>query len=552
MAVGVGGGVSWGSEKGQNGVDYFGNAPNWMYYNNYSPLAQLLMRSMGGGNNQGALADLLLNGKGFGRSRRFDMYDQYPDGVQTQPGNPQPTGNASPKVAAAKKASAQAGGLAGGGQKTQVGGDTSMNLMASGLPSNRPDWAYPDPGGVGDTYNGSSWSGGAGAEGNWGNDSPSQSDSSDNTAGPGWGVRGDTGATGGGGGDAGGDGGGSITQIDYGPGGNPNYNFWDDSPDEGAGLLGAINNYGAYNDIDNRLKNDLGWQAGGDLMDLENQEKGLWDQFGKQNRLESATEDAIGWQRSGDLSDLEQQEKWGWNDVKGPGQYDQLRGDTLTGMVKNPGLSASEKASRLGAQTLPVQQALEAQQRQGDIRQAATGNAAGRWGASNAAALNAAAQNAQAGRDVETAAADYMRKDRAEGLGGLGSLQGQIDARKVQGVTGLSNLAGKQRANQQFGIQAGMGLNEQQRGAQSQAAQGIGNLGQRQRANTQWGLGALSDFNKNKQGQQLQGIGLKKDLYDTTLGQENKDLDRATQIASLVSGGTMGSSGSGGNVGVSV
>lgn len=558
--VGVNVGYGWGSQKGNTGVQYYGDMPNWMYWNDYTPMDQLLLRSMAGGNNQGALADMIMGGQGFGRSRRFGQYSQYPSG------NPPPTtsvpggqtGNQTPPPPAGGPNKAFVGGAAGGEDPSNV---------ASGMPSTIPTMPGFAPGGPGD------WDGGEGYVG------PPIGGTGNNTGGGG-------GATGGTGGPGGGGGGGTRI-TDYGPSGNPNYNMWDQEPDQNAGLLGEILNYGNPNEIDERLLKDLGWQASGDLMDLESQEKGLWDKFGKQNQNEKAVDDTANWFRGGDLSSLEQEAKWGyknygdatdlenevgdaWRGVAGPGEYDPLRGKTLTEMVGSKGYSPTERSAMMGSSLLPIQQALEAQKLEGDARQAATGNAAGRWGASNAMSLAAAGKAADAGRAIETGSAEQARTDRLQGLSGLGGLQGQIDARKVQGASGLQNLSGQQRAaglasiqgqhgiaqdqrqNQLAGMSTLMQSNQQQRDAQATAAQGIGGLGQRQRANTQWGLGALSGQNDAMKNDKLTGIGLRKDLYDTAADQEARDLDRAAQIGSLVRGGTSGGSSSGGNVGVSV
>lgn len=573
--VGVNVGYGWGSQKGNTGVQYYGDMPNWMYWNDYTPMDQLLLRSMAGGNNQGALADMIMGGQGFGRSRRFGQYAQYPSG------NPPPTtsvpggqtGNQAPPPPAGGPNKAFVGGAAGG---------EDPNNMASELPSNEPDWT---------NINDPKYRPGTTHYGSWNND-PDYDLFNPANGGPGGSASGGEGGSGAFGGNSplppgttGGDASNRIT--DYGPAGNPNYNMWDQEPDQNAGLLGEILNYGNPNEIDERLLKDLGWQASGDLMDLESQEKGLWDKFGKQNQNEKAVDDTANWFRGGDLSSLEQEAKWGyknygdatdlenevgdaWRGVAGPGEYDPLRGKTLTEMVGSKGYSPTERSAMMGSSLLPIQQALEAQKLEGDARQAATGNAAGRWGASNAMSLAAAGKAADAGRAIETGSAEQARTDRLQGLSGLGGLQGQIDARKVQGASGLQNLSGQQRAaglasiqgqhgiaqdqrqNQLAGMSTLMQSNQQQRDAQATAAQGIGGLGQRQRANTQWGLGALSGQNDAMKNDKLTGIGLRKDLYDTAADQEARDLDRAAQIGSLVRGGTSGGSSSGGNVGVSV
>lgn len=540
---GVNVGVGGGSQKGSNTIRYRGDNAG---LGAGGPLNTLLFGALSDYLNSGALSDMILGGRGFGQSRRFRQYDPFdptygykkrPHGSGSSSTPPGPDG---------------AGGTPRGTPRGQEGGPHEPWAPRTGEDGPVEPWdgagqepyrgnpdpgkSYTDPGKV-------PVDGGAGANMTMtlppgeGGDAPPDED---------WQLG--PGATP--------NPGGEYDYNDewrgYGTDQNPAWMEWDDAPVEGEGLLGDIGRYGEWNGIEQDLLGDLGWQASGDLMDLENRELGLWERFGNQNQLEKALESDIGWQRSGELSDLEQQEKWGWKDVAGPGQYDELRGKTLTGMVEKPGLSEAEKGAMLSSQVLPIRQALEEQNRAGDARVAASGNAAGRWGASNAASLAAAGQAGQAGRNVQMAAADYMRKDRGEGLQGLGGLQGQIDARKVQGTTGLSNLAGRQRQNQQFGIQAGMGLNEQQRGAQAQAAQGVGNLGQRQRQNTQWGLGAIADLNKQKSDQQLGKIGLQKDLWDSMNQKGQQGADLAARIGSLVAGGQNASGSSSWNAGVSV
>ncbi len=224
----------------------------------------------------------------------------------------------------------------------------------------------------------------------------------------------------------------------------------------------------------------------------------------------------------------------------------------------------------MGTSLLPIQQQLEAQKLEGDARQAATGNAAGRWGASNAMALNAAGLASQAGRDIEMGSAATARQDRAQGLEGLGSLQNQIDARKAQSasglaglsgqqrqagalsLSGLSNLASKQRANQQFGIGAAANANQQQRQNQAMSNEAISGLGQRQRQNQMAGLAGLSGQNAAQKQDQVTGMGLTKDLMDSTDAREQAGTNVAAQLSSLVAGGKNTGSATGGSAGVSV
>lgn len=603
IPVGVNIGGGWSSQNGANTVRYRGDNAG---VGAGGPLNYLMFGGLQDYLNSGALSDMILGGRGFGQSRRFRQYDPF-----------------DPDYGYLKRGGGNGGGGAGSGNTG--GGGPPVHTPTDGDLGDPVDNRDPaDPIGWEDELMRAF----SGAQGEDGFDlqgfiqalsqrGPAQGQASargvqnvpKSAAAPGGGEslieRTDDGTSGNGGRvspadnpghapmgpgaqpDPGRDYGNQDTWIGTGTDHNPEWMQWDDAPVEGEGLLGDIGRYGEWNDIERGLMDALQNHSTGELMDLEEQELGMWNDFGKQNRLERATEDAIGWQRTGELSDLEQQEKWGyknyadptalenevgdaWRGLGGPGQYDELRGETLTGMVKNPGLSASEKSAMLASQTLPIQQALRAQQRAGDARAAATGNAAGRWGASNAMALNAAGQAGQAGRNVQTDAADYLRRDRAEGLQGLGNLQGQVDARKAQGASGLSNLSGqqrqagalslqglsslsdRQRKNQQFGIDAGMNLNAQQRSAQSQAAQGVGGLGQRARANAQWGLSGIADMNKMKSDQGLAKIGLTKDMWDSVNARGDAAADRAARIGGLVAGGQNESGGSSFNAGVSV
>lgn len=536
----VSGGISGGEQTNRNLIEFLGD--KWGLGGMNNPLMATMISSLNDYRNAGALSDMLLGGRGFGQSRRYRQYNPVDPnyGYQRQvipgynapkPGAGGPGGQGGPGDGPPGKPPVDFVANAASGSEMPMSRATAPGMESGATGGGAAPTSAGQP-----PDNTPPREGGAHPVGTVGHGTPG-------AMGPGqWdhgGIEGDKEFW-------------DSLMPQAGPQSNEYWSINDDAPVPGQGLLGDIENYGAWNDIDQRLYDDLGWQAGGDLMDLEGRELGMWERFGGQNQLEKALEGDIGWQRSGELSDLEQQEKWGWKDVAGPGQYDELRGKTLTGMVEKPGLSEAEKGAMLASQTLPIRQALEEQNRAGDARAAASGNAAGRWGASNAASLAAAGQAGQAGRNVQMAAADYMRKDRGEGLQGLGGLQGQIDARKVQGTQGLSSLANRQRQNQQFGIQAGMGLNEQQRGAQAQAAQGVGGLGQRQRQNTQWGLGALADLNKAKSDQSLARIGLTKDMYDTQRQQGNLGLDRLTQLASLARGGYNNTESQSANVGASV
>ena len=555
IPVGFNIGGGWSSQDGANTVRYRGDNAG---VGAGGPLNYLMFGGLQDYLNAGALSDMILGGRGFGQSRRFRQYDPFdPDyGYLKRPGE-------------------------GGGGPGNPGVSNPTDEDVGKPPSNKDpedpkDWEDE----LMRAFSGAQGEDGFDLQGfiqalsQQGRVSPGDN--------PGHAPMGPGAQP-----DPGRDYGNADTWIGKGPTHNDSWMQWDDAPVEGEGLLGDIDRYGEWNDIERGLMESLQKHSSGDLMDLEEQELNRWNDFGKQNRLERATEDAIGWQRTGELSDLEQQEKWGYKNyadptalenevgdayrgLSGPGQYDDLRGKTLSGMVKNPGLSASEKSAMLASQTLPIQQALQAQQRAGDARAAATGNAAGRWGASNAMALNAAGQAGQAGRNVQTAAADYMRRDRAEGLEGLGGLQGQIDARKTQGASGLANLSGqqrqagalslqglsslsdRQRKNQQYGIDAGMNLNAQQRGAQAQAAQGVGGLGQRARENAKWGLSGIADMNKMKSDQGLARIGLTKDMWDSVNARGDAAADRAARIGGLVAGGQNESGGSSFNAGVSV
>lgn len=596
----IGGGFS--KSSGENSVRYRGDNSG---VRGGGPLNYLMYGGLNDYMNSGALSDMILGGRGFGQSRRFRQYDPFnPDyGYLKRPG--------------------EDGGGGSGGPSVSNPTDGDVGKPPSNRdPEDPKDWedelmrAFSGAQGE-DGFDLQGFIQALSQQGRAQGQTPAQGQASaqgvqnvpKSAAAPGGGEslveRVDDG-TGGNGGrvfpgnnpghapmgpgaqpDPGRDYGNADDWIGKGPTTNDSWMQWDDAPVEGEGLLGDIGRYGEWNDIERGLMDALQQSSSGELMDLENQELGMWNDFGKQNRLERATEDAIGWQRTGELSDLEQQEKWGYkgyadptaleNEVgdayrglSGPGQYDDLRGKTLSGMVEKPGLSDAEKGAMLASQTLPIQQALAAQKREGDARAAATGNASGRWGASNAMALNAAGQAGQAGRNVQTAAADYMRRDRAEGLEGLGGLQGQIDARKVQGASGLSNLSGqqrqagalslqglsslsdRQRKNQQYGIDAGMNLNAQQRGAQAQAAQGVGGLGERARAASQWGISGVADLNKMKSDQGLTKIGLTKDMWDSINAKGQAGADMASRIGSLVAGGQDKSGTSSFQAGVSV
>ena len=546
--AGAGGsfGFSGGTNRNDSLVDYFGS----------DVLKKMLQGSADDYMNSGAMSDMLLGGRGFGQSRRYRQYNPVdPDyGYQRQiiPGYNGPGGEGTPEnpgrgvrpdppgkpgvdmVATASGGEMPYSRATAGGDTGRPTGSTPPPAGSTPPPGSAPPTGYQTPDGWVD--NSPPREGGAHPVGTVGHGTPGP-------MGPGqWdhgGIEGDKEFWD------------SLKRME-GPQSNQNWNRHDDAPVEGEGLLGDIDRYGEWSDLDRALADAFGWQSSGELSDLEQQEKWGWDKFGKQNQLERALEDSIGWQRSGALSDLEQQEKSAWGNLAGPGQYDELRGRTLTGMVEKPGLSASEASALRSSRLLPIGEALEAAKLEGDARQAATGNAAGRWGSSNRMRLDAAKQASQAGRETELDLANIMRQDRSEGLGGLGSLQGQIDARKAQGTQGLSNLAGRQRSAQQFGIQSGMGLNEQQRGAQAMANQGISGLGQRQRANQQWGLGGLSDLNKQKSEQELGRIGLTKDMWDSINSRGDAAADRAAKIGSLVAGGNSESGGSGWNAGVSV
>jgi hypothetical protein len=596
IPVGVNLGGGWSSQNGANTVRYRGDNAG---VGAGGPLNYLMFGGLQDYLNSGALSDMILGGRGFGQSRRFRQYDPFdPDygylkrpgtGQENTPGgNPSKGGPYNPKPVDDTDPEEPIDGPGGWEQElmrafSDAQGENGFDVQsfvqaltgaqggaANGAAQLQGGAKAARLGGAGESLVAQA----PGTEGGGGSVPPYKN--------PGHAPMGPGAQP-----DPGRKYGNQDTEIGTGTVHNPEWMQWDDAPVEGEGLLGDIGRYGEWNDIERGLMDALQNHSTGELMDLEDQELGMWNDFGKQNRLERATEDAIGWQRTGELSDLEQQEKWGykgyadptalenevgdaWRGVSGPGQYDELRGETLTGMVEKPGLSDAEKGAMLASQTLPIQQALAAQKREGDARAAATGNAAGRWGASNAMALNAAGQAGQAGRNVQTAAADYMRRDRAEGLEGLGGLQGQIDARKVQGASGLSNLSGqqrqagalslqglsslsdRQRKNQQYGIDAGMNLNAQQRGAQAQAAQGVGGLGQRARANAQWGLSGIADMNKMKSDQGLAKIGLTKDMWDSVNARGDAAADRAARIGGLVAGGQNESGGSSFNAGVSV
>lgn len=593
IPVGVNIGGGWSSQNGANTVRYRGDNAG---VGAGGPLNYLMYGGLKDYLNSGALSDMILGGRGFGQSRRFRQYDPFdPDyGYLKRPG----TGQENTPGGGEGETDPKGPGGGGfnldpdGGERTQLDmraiADAMKGVLGEGFDVDEFVQAFT--GGQGPTAQPQTQGGAKAARlGGAGESLVAQAPGAEGGGGsvppyrnPGHAPMGPGAQP-----DPGRDYGNQDTEIGTGTVHNPEWMQWDDAPVEGEGLLGDIGRYGEWNDIERGLMDALQNHSTGELMDLEDQELGMWSDFGKQNRLERATEDAIGWQRTGELSDLEQQEKWGyknyadptalenevgdaWRGLGGPGQYDELRGETLTGMVKNPGLSTSEKSAMLASQTLPIQQALQAQQRAGDARAAATGNAAGRWGASNAMALNAAGQAGQAGRNVQTDAADYLRRDRAEGLQGLGNLQGQVDARKAQGASGLSNLSGqqrqagalslqglsslsdRQRKNQQFGIDAGMNLNAQQRGAQAQAAQGVGGLGQRARANAQWGLSGIADMNKMKSDQGLTKIGLTKDMWDSVNARGDAAADRAARIGGLVAGGQNESGGSSFNAGVSV
>ena len=550
--VGVNAGYGSSSGSGSNSVRYRGDNSG---LSGGGTINDLLFAGLGDYANSGAMSDLIMGGQGFGQSRRYRQYDPYDKnyGYMTkQHGGGTPTGNPAGPGGGAPPGTPK-NPETGNGTKAPHGEDPYSMALAPGA-----EEQVTQPGAPGGAPRGPGNELGPGQQ-------PNPIDPETGKPYYSYDSLGREGA---------------YEQ-------NPQWFRNDDAPVEGQGLLGDVQNYGQRTAIDDRLENDLGWQAGGDLMDLESRELGRWEDFGKQNQIEKASEDAIGWQRTGALSDLEQEEKWGYTNyadatdlenevgdsyrgLAGPGQYDAMRGKTLTDMVQNPGLSSSEKSSMKASQLLPIQAALEAQKLEGNARQAATGNAAGRWGASNAMALNAAGQAAQAGRNVELDSANILRQDRAQGLSGVGDLQGQIDARKAQGAQGLSNLSGQQRQAgalslsglsnvasksrdaQQYGINAGMQLNDQQRNAQATAAQGVGGLGQRQRANTQWGLGALSDFGKQKDDQALQKIGVQTDLWKNIKDQGNAGADRAAQLAGLAAGGQNAQGSSSFNAGVSV
>jgi hypothetical protein len=575
MSWGVNAGYNWGSSG--NVADIIRRGDN-AGLSGGGPLNTLLFQGLNDYFNSGALTDMIKGGAGFGQSRRYRQYNPYDEqyGYLDR----------------------RQGGVGGGGGGGGTGGATNTPEGTEPVNpdpyGNDPGWDY-GPGGK--PPMGGNMTGKASAQGAPGMSqsvAPGQEESVTNVKGR------------------------EVDPRRLGPGQQPTdwydpndpygenqYNdplvgqghhtggnqYWgqnDDAPVEGQGLIGEILGYGRNpTAIDQRLTKDLGWQAGGDLMDLENQELGAWKKFGQRNNTEKNIEDQLGWWQKGELTDLEQQEKHGfkdfanatdlenevgnsWRGVAGPGQYDPLRGDTLTSMVGSKGYSPTERGAMMGSSLLPIQQALEAQKLEGDARQAATGNAAGRWGASNAMALNAAGQASQAGREIEMGSAQQARQDRAQGLEGLGGLQGQIDARKVQGaqglaglsgqqrdagalsLQGLSNLAGKQRDSQKFGMNTGLALNDQMRGAQAMSAQGIGGLGQRQRANTQWGLEALSGQNQNQKNDRLTGIGLTNDFMNKERDFGMQGANLAAGIGSLEAGTSDKAKSSGGSVGVSV
>lgn len=481
IPVNVGVGGSWGSGSGSSDLTYFG-APG----QGFNPLMALMMGGLNDYMNSGALTDLIKGGAGFGQSRRYRQYNPYdpehgfvsrnPNAGGNQGGGPGPKpqdpGTGAPT---GPKGNNMAQSLAPGAEERVTNAQgREVDPRAMGPGQQPADWYDPD-----DPY----------GRGHF--DEPG---------------------------------------VGQGPISNQYWAQHDDAPVEGQGLIGEILGYGqGPNDIDQRLAKDLGWQAGGDLMDLENRELGAWEKFGQRNNTEKNIEDQLGWWQKGELTDLEQEDKWNWKNLANPGQHDALRGDTLTGMVGSKGYSPTERNAMMGASLLPIQQSLEAQKLEGDARQAATGNAAGRWGASNAMALNAAGQASQAGRDIEMGSAQQARQDRAQGLEGLGGLQSQVDQRKMASAQGASNLASRQRESQKFGMNTGLALNDQMRGAQAMSAQGIGGLGQRQRANTQWGLEALSGQNQNMKNDRLTGIGLRNDFM-------NQERDAGMAAANMAAG----------------
>lgn len=582
----IGGGYNWGGQEGENHVGYVGNSVDALR----GYLGQLINGGTAGYENSGAMYDMLMGGRGFGQSRRYDQYNPYSKTYGYLAPRPLGAGGSKPPEQQVP-GSPDPGNSGGGSPEDPVQSDPGDGGYTGG--------GGPGPGGYGDgtgTGPGGGPQGGGVPNGNKTAPGPGGQSALKET------PRNDTGMPIGPS-PVGALGPGQQDPNDWydpddphgldqyggqemgGPGGGWNVN--DDAPVEGQGYLGDVENYGKPTALDDRLVSDYGWQAGGDLSDLEQEDKWNWQKYGQKNADEAANDEAINWQRGGELSDLEQQEKWGfknyanatdlenevgdsWRGVAGPGQYDPLRGDTLSGMVGSKGYSPTERSAMMGSSLLPIQQQLQAQQIAGDARQAATGNAAGRWGASNANALNAAGLASQAGRDIEMGSAATARQDRAQGLEGLGGLQSQIDARKVQGASGLqdlsgqqrqagavslgglSNLAGKQRANQQFGIGAAANASQQQRQNQALANEGISGLGQRQRQNQMAGLNALSGQNAAQKQDKLAGMGLKKDLMDSVDARGQAEANRAAQLASLVAGGGSTADSSGGSAAVSV
>ena len=556
MSYSVGGGYNWGSANNANQIRYRGDNSG---LSGGGPLNTLLLGGLQDYLNSGALSDMLLGGAGFGQSRRYRQYDPFDPYYGYMPrsegGRAPGTGNPENQIPPGDDGGGGAP-LPGGDQFNKATVNSGMNNVA-GVPSTTPPPSSAkggyDPNVGHPVYNGPQ--------------GPGQQPLPEGANPDDW------------------------YNYPWTGNGDESYNdqWWqhDEAPVEGQGLLGEVAGLGKQNDIDARLKNDLGWQSTGDLMDLEMRGLTGLENYGKQNWNEKATDDMANWFRGGELSGLEQTglnayKNYGnatdlegevgnsWRGVAGPGEYDPLRGKTLTDLVGSKGFSTDERAKMMGSSLLPIQQALEAQKLEGDARQAATGNAAGRWGASNAMALNAAGQASQAARDIDLASANMARQERAQGLEGLSGLQNQIDQRKVQGASGLQGLSGQQRQaqlasvqgqnqaaqdqrqNQLAGMNTAMQSNAQQRAAQLASTQGIGQMGQNQRANTQWGLQNLGAFNEQQKQNALAGYGARKDMYDTVKGAGDTAANRAAQLASLAAGSQDSSSQSGGSAAVSV
>ncbi len=274
MSWGVNAGYNWGGQEGENQVGYVGNSVDALR----GYLGQLINSGVAKSSNAGALYDMILGGKGFGQSRRYNQYDPY-NKTYGYLDERKPKGNTGE-------------GPAGGGPKPQ-NPNTGTGGVGTGDGTGGPTGDQGRPTGTLKTAPGSA--DGKTGEGNApGALGSGQQDPND------WYDPEDPSG---------------INQYGAeelgGPGNGWNVN--DDAPVEGQGYLGEVLSYGRNpNEIDRALTGAYGWQSSGELSDLEQQDKWNWQNYGQRNAGEAANDEAISWQRGGDLSDLEQQEKWGF------------------------------------------------------------------------------------------------------------------------------------------------------------------------------------------------------------------------------------------------